>query len=70
MVACSCLGMAMIQCLVSGRIPFAAARRGQMPKILSMIHINYKTPLPSLLTTGIFRKWTLLDSAENGHVLM
>jgi len=54
MVACSCLGMAMIQCLVSGRIPFAAARRGQMPKILSMIHIDYKTPLPSLLTTGIF----------------
>ena len=58
----------MIQCLVSGRIPFAAARRGQMPKILSMIHIEYKTPLPSLLTTGLFRKKD--EFLKNKNVLL
>ena len=44
----------MIQCLVSGRIPFAAARNGQMPRILAMIHIDYLTPFPSLFLFGIF----------------
>nr|XP_039265765.1 b(0,+)-type amino acid transporter 1-like [Styela clava] len=36
-------------CLTGGRITFAAARRGHLPQIFSMIHVEHITPGPSLL---------------------
>ena len=39
--------------MTAARIPFAAARNGQMPKFLSMINFNYMTPAPAVIMNGI-----------------
>ncbi|XP_071958340.1 cystine/glutamate transporter-like [Antedon mediterranea] len=46
-VAFSCIGAINGGILSTSRMNFAASREGQLPKLLSMIHINFKTPMPS-----------------------
>ncbi|XP_071959575.1 cystine/glutamate transporter-like [Antedon mediterranea] len=46
-VAGSCIGAINGGVLSSSRMNFAASLEGQLPKLLSMIHINFKTPMPS-----------------------
>uniref|UniRef100_H2YU10 Amino acid permease/ SLC12A domain-containing protein n=1 Tax=Ciona savignyi TaxID=51511 RepID=H2YU10_CIOSA len=48
-VCLSLIGSINVNLLTMGRLPFVAARLGFMPKILSMIHIQYFSPLPALL---------------------
>ncbi|XP_078481627.1 large neutral amino acids transporter small subunit 2-like [Ciona intestinalis] len=53
-VCVSTLGNQNGTCLLRGRLPFVAARRGHLPKIFSMIHVKYFTPVPSLILNVIF----------------
>ncbi|XP_033115388.1 cystine/glutamate transporter-like isoform X2 [Anneissia japonica] len=46
-VAFSCIGAMNGGVLSTSRMNYAASREGQLPKLVSMIHINYKTPMPS-----------------------
>ncbi|CBY42079.1 unnamed protein product [Oikopleura dioica] len=59
MVACSCLGAALVQGMTAARIPYSAAREGQMPVFLSMIHIDFLTPAPAVML-----KWNSCFSAS------
>ena len=52
MVACSCLGAALVQGMTAARIPFVAARQNQFPRFLSMIHMVYLTPAPAVILNG------------------
>ena len=33
------------------RLVYAAAREGHLPKVLSMVQLKYRTPIPSLIFT-------------------
>merc|ERR1711990_1080450 len=53
MVAASVFGTALISCFTASRIPFVAARDGQFPSVLSMIHEKRMTPVPSVILNGL-----------------
>ena len=53
MVAASVFDTATISCFAASRIPFAAARDGEFPRVLSMIHRKRLTPVPSVILNGI-----------------
>ena len=48
-VACSTFGAANGAALASGRLLYAAARHGHLPKLLAMIHNTRGVPIPGLL---------------------
>ncbi|XP_077984802.1 cystine/glutamate transporter-like [Glandiceps talaboti] len=48
------------------RMVFVCARDGQLPDILSMIHVHYRTPLPSLLILGALSMLILIVSSIAG----
>src|SRR5262245_47973974 len=50
--AISILGNLSIILLAAPRIPFAMAELGQLPRLLSAIHLKYKTPHVSILVSG------------------
>ena len=43
----------MVQCFTAARIPFAAGRNGQMPKVFGMLHTKRMTPLAALFLMGL-----------------
>ncbi|CAG5104241.1 Oidioi.mRNA.OKI2018_I69.chr1.g1158.t1.cds [Oikopleura dioica] len=68
MVACSCLGAALVQGMTAARIPYSAAREGQMPVFLSMIHIDFLTPAPAVMLNGILASLLLLSGDINSLI--
>ena len=38
--------------MTAARIPYSAARNGQMPKFLSMINVGHLTPSPAVMLNG------------------
>ncbi|XP_072019808.1 b(0,+)-type amino acid transporter 1-like [Amphiura filiformis] len=48
-VVLSIVGVLSYCLLLSARLPYVAAREGHMPDILSMVHVNRLTPLPSII---------------------
>ncbi|XP_077983575.1 cystine/glutamate transporter-like [Glandiceps talaboti] len=48
------------------RLVFVCARDGYYPTILSMIHVNYLTPVPSLLSLGLLTLVVLVVSEQTG----
>jgi len=49
LVACSTFGTANANAFAGGRLTFAAAREGHLPRFLAMIHTKRRTPLPGLI---------------------
>jgi len=62
MVACSCAGIALVQCFTAARIPFAAGRNGQMPRLFGMLHIERMTPLAALILMGVMASGLILGN--------
>lgn len=48
-VACSTFGAANGGALASGRLLYAAAKHGHLPKLLAMIHNTRGVPIPGLI---------------------
>lgn len=48
-VACSTFGAANGGALASGRLLYAAAKHGHLPKFLAMIHNTRGVPIPGLI---------------------
>jgi len=52
MVACSVFGTCLVSCYTAARVPYVAAREGQFPLWLSMVHVKNVTPVPAVLWNG------------------
>lgn len=53
MIMTSVFGTCLISCFTAARVPFVAAREGQYPAILSMIHVTRMTPVPAVIFNGL-----------------
>jgi L-type amino acid transporter 9 len=53
MVMTSVFGTCLISCFTASRVPFVAAREGQYPQFLSMIHVTRMTPVPGVMFNGL-----------------
>ena len=54
--------------MTAARIPYSAAREGQMPVFLSMIHIDFLTPAPAVMLNGILASLLLLSGDINSLI--
>lgn len=53
MVMASVFGTCLISCFTAARVPYCAARKGQYPTVLSMIHVKRMTPIPAVIFNGV-----------------
>lgn len=53
MVMASVFGTCLISCFTAARVPYCAARKGQYPNVLSMIHVKRMTPIPAVIFNGV-----------------
>ncbi|RMX58061.1 hypothetical protein pdam_00013419 [Pocillopora damicornis] len=69
-VAASTFGAANGSAFSSGRLVFAAAREGHLPKFLAMIHTKRHTPLPAMLFTSTIAWIMLLPDSSSFETLI
>ncbi|KAL9965495.1 hypothetical protein ACROYT_G029301 [Oculina patagonica] len=70
LVACSTFGTANGNAFAGGRLTFAAAREGQLPRFLAMIHTKRRTPLPGLIFSSIISWLMLIPDSTTFEVLL
>ena len=64
----SLFGSCLISCFTAARIPYVAAREGQFPQLLSMVHIRNATPVPAVLWDGIIATILIFPNDFNSLV--
>lgn len=69
-VASSTFGAANGSAFGGGRLVFAAARQGHLPKFLAMVHTKRHTPLPAMLFTSIIAWIMLLPDSSSFETLI
>jgi len=70
LVACSTFGTANGGCFSGGRLTFAAAREGHLPRFLAMIHTKRRTPLPGLIFSAFISSVMLIPETSSFEVLL
>ncbi|XP_031568721.1 b(0,+)-type amino acid transporter 1-like [Actinia tenebrosa] len=70
LVACSTFGTANGNAFAGGRLVFAAAREGHLPKFLAMVHTKRHTPLPALLFNSILSLIVLIPDSTTFELLL
>lgn len=68
MVASSVFGTCLVSCFTAARVPYVAAREGQFPEFLSMIHITNATPVPAVLWNGTIATLLIFPNDFNSLV--
>ena len=75
-VACSTFGAANGAALASGRLLYAAARHGHLPKLLAMIHNTRGVPIPGLILQvcifvgRLFKDYFTLSNTRQFYLLL
>ena len=54
--------------MTAARIPYSAARNGQMPKFLSMINVNFLTPAPAVMLNGFLASLMVIPNDFNSLI--
>ncbi|XP_078381316.1 b(0,+)-type amino acid transporter 1-like isoform X3 [Oculina patagonica] len=70
LVACSTFGTANGNAFAGGRLTFAAAREGHLPRFLAMIHTKRRTPLPGLIFSSLISWLMLIPDSTTFEVLL
>jgi len=70
LVGLSCFGATNGLAFGSGRLIYVAARKGHMPRVLSMVQVSRSTPLPSLLFTALISFIMLIPKASEFELLI
>lgn len=70
LVACSTFGAANGGAFSGGRVAFAAAREGHLPRFLAMIHTKRRTPLPGLIFSSVISCVMIIPDSSSFEVLL
>lgn len=70
LVSCSTFGSANGSAFSGGRLAFAAAREGHLPRFLAMIHTKRRTPLPGLIFSSIISFVMIIPDSSSFEVLL
>jgi len=70
LVGLSCFGAVNGLAFSSGRLVYAAAREGHLPKVLSMVQMKRRTPIPSLIFTAVISIIMLIPNTSQFETLV